>query len=131
MIYLLLILDILINNYTKYTSYFFIVFLYNKSFKYYLLTGLILDFIIFNSFFLNTIILVLMYFANKIFKELNKNNIYNFIFINIFNYILFIMLSNIFLFNNYYDIFVTIGKNMILNLIFYLLNFKLEKQLNI
>ena len=49
MILLLILLDILINNYTKYSSYFFLIYLYNKPYKYYLLTGIILDFIIFNT----------------------------------------------------------------------------------
>jgi len=67
MIYLMITLDVIINNYTKYTSFFFIIYLYNKSYKYFLLTGLILDLIIFNTFFINTLILSIMFMFNKIF----------------------------------------------------------------
>ena len=103
MILLLVLLDILINNYTKNSSYFFLIYLYNKPYKYYLLTGIILDFIIF--------------------KDLNKNNFYVFIFFMIFNYITYIVLSNIFL-NGMYNILVNIGFNLIINLLFYTLAFR-------
>ena len=96
----LLLLDILINNYTPYTSFFFILFLYNKTYKYYLITGLFLDLVIFNTHFYNLIILTIMYFSNKIMRELNKNNFGVFLFINTFNYLLFIILSNLLTFNN-------------------------------
>ena len=123
MILLLVLLDILINNYTKNSSYFFLIYLYNKPYKYYLLTGIILDFIIFNTYFYNIIILSLMYVINKIFKDLNKNNFYVFIFFMIFNYITYIVLSNIFL-NGMYNILVNIGFNLIINLLFYTLAFR-------
>jgi len=126
MIYLLLILDIIINNFSKYNSYFFIIFLYNKRYKDYLLTGLILDILIFDKFLINTIILSVIYIFNKIFKELNKKNKYNYIFINIFNYILYIILSNIVLLNSFYNIFLQIGQNLIINIIFYILSYRLK-----
>ena len=126
MIYLLILIDILINNYTKYTTYFFIVGLYNKSFKYFLITGLILDLVIYNSFFINTIILIIIFILNKIFKGLNKRNIANYIFINLFNYILFIILSNIIIINTPTNILINIGENLFINLTFYLLSFRIE-----
>jgi len=124
MIYLLILLDILINNFTISTSYFFIIFLYNKPYKYFLLTGLILDFIIFNTTFLNTIILSTIYLINNIFRFLNKNNFYNYVFINIFNYLLFIILSNIIMFNNIENILIIIGNNIVINLLFFGLSYK-------
>lgn len=123
MIYFFVLIDILINNYTKYTSYFFIVYLYNKSYKYYLLTGLILDLLIFNTFY-NTLILSCIYFINKIFKDLNKKNIYNYLFINIFNYIIYILLINFLLFNSLSNTLILLGSNLIVNTFFYLLNYK-------
>ena len=123
MIILLILLDILINNYTSFSSYFFLVYLYNKPYKYYLLTGIILDFIIFNTYFYNIIILSLMYIINKIFKDLNKNNFYVFMFYMLFNYITYIILSNI-LINGMYNILINIGFNLIINLLFYLLAFR-------
>jgi len=127
MIYFLVFLDILINNLTKYNSYFFIIYLYNKSYKYYLLTGIILDFIVFETYFYNIIILSIIYFCNKIFNELNKENIYNYVFISIFNYILYIVLSNSLMNNNIHNILVIIGNNLFINLIFYVLSKRLYK----
>ena len=126
MILLLILLDILINNYTNYSSYFFLIYLYNKPYKYYLLTGIILDFIIFNTYYYNIIILSLMYIINHIFKDLNKNNLYVFMFYMLFNYITYIVLSNIFI-NGMYNILINIGFNLIINLLFYILFYRTIK----
>ncbi len=120
MIFILLIIDILINNYSKYTSFFFLVYLYHKPYKYYLLTALLLDLIIFNSFY-NIIILSIIYLLNKIFTNLNSQNIWVYLGINLFNYIVYIILSNLFMLNNIKVILFNIGFNLILNIIFYLL----------
>lgn len=127
MIYFLLFLDVLINNYTQYTSYFFIPFLYNKPYKDYLLTFLILDLIIFKKPY-NFIILSFMYLINKLFKPLNKNNIFCYLFMTIFNYILYISLSNLLIFNNFKIILIKIGQNLIFNFIFYLLSFNVVRK---
>lgn len=124
MIYLLLFLDILINNFTNYTSYFFIIYLYNKPYKYFLLTGLILDFIILESLFLNTILLSIIYIINKVFQDLNKSNLYNYIFINVFNFLLFIILSNLLFSSNLSRILIILGHNFLINLIFYCLTYR-------
>lgn len=128
MIYLLILLDILLNNYTAFTTYFFIIFLYNKKYIYFLLTGLIFDLIIFNTPLINVLILSIIYYLNKVFKELNKNNFYNYIFINIFNYILYIFLSNLFTLNSIFNILVLIGSNLFINILFYILFFRLIKK---
>jgi len=125
MIFLWLIIDILINNYTKFTSFFFIICLYNKSYKHYLYIGIILDFIIINTYFYNIIILTLIYLMNKPLKELNMNNIWNYIFVNIYNYLLYIIFSNLFVYNNLNHIFLSIGNNLIINIIFYILSFRI------
>ncbi len=124
MIYFLILLDIIINNYTPYTSFFFIIYLYQKPYKYYLLTALILDFLIFNTYFYNLIILSLMYLMNQIFNNLNKNNFYVYLFFVIFNYLSYIILSNILNLNSLYHILISIGANLIINLLFYLLAYK-------
>ncbi len=126
MIYLLLLLDILINNYTSYTSFLFLIYLYDKSYKHYLLTGLILDLIIFRKPY-NIIILTIMYFINKIFKDLNKKNVLNYLLILVFNYIIYILLANILL-SKITIILVKIGQNLIFNLILYLLGFNLTRK---
>lgn len=126
MIYLLFLIDIIINNYTAYTSYFFIISLYNKPYKHYLIIGLVLDLIIFNTFFINTLIMTILYFMNKIFSDLNKENIINYAFINLFNYLIFIILSNLFMHNNINNILINIGSNLLINIIFYLLSYRIR-----
>ena len=125
MIYLLILLDVLVANYTPYTSYFFLIYLYNKSYKDYLLTGLILDLVILNRPFYNTIILSIMYIFNRVFKDLNKKNFYNYLFITLFNYIIFIILSNLSALNTI--ILINIGLSLAINLIFYALVYRTLK----
>lgn len=125
MIYL--ILDIFIYNYTKYKSYFFLVSLYNKNIIYYIGMGLILDFIVFNTFLLNSIILLIIYFINKFFSRYNIKNIYIYLLNLLVDYIVYISLTNLVLHNTLNIILVNIGKSLILNLLFYFLCFKLKK----
>lgn len=124
MIFLWIILDVLLNNFTSFTSFFFIVTLYNKPYKYFLFVGLMFDFILFNTYFYNIIIFTIIYFMNYLLKDLNKNNFYNFVFVNIYNYILYIILSNI-LFNNINNLLLTIGNNLLINLLFYVLSYRI------
>lgn len=126
MIYILFLLDIILYNFTSYTTYFFIIYLYNKPYKYYLLCGLILDLVIFETKFLNLIILTMIYLLNKLFNDLNKHHFYSFIFINLFNYLAFVILSNI-LFTNFSTIFYKIGINLFVNLLFYALSYRIFK----
>lgn len=125
MIYL--ILDIFIYNYTKYKSYFFLVSLYNKNIIYYIGMGLILDFIVFNTFLLNSIILLIIYFINKFFSRYNIKNIYIYLLNLLVDYIVYISITNLVLNNALNVILVNIGKSLILNLLFYFLCFKLKK----
>lgn len=125
MIYL--ILDIFIYNYTKYKSYFFLVSLYNKNIIYYIGMGLILDFIVFNTFLLNSVINLIIYFINKFFSRYNIKNIYIYLLNLLVDYIVYISLTNLVLHNTLNIILVNIGKSLILNLLFYFLCFKLKK----
>ncbi len=125
MIYL--ILDIFIYNYTKYKSYFFLVSLYNKNIIYYIGMGLILDFIVFNTFLLNSVIILIIYFINKFFSRYNIKNIYIYLLNLLVDYIVYISLTNLVLHNTLNIILVNIGKSLILNLLFYFLCFKLKK----
>lgn len=122
-----LILDIFIYNYTKYKSYFFLVSLYNKNIIYYIGMGLILDFIVFNTFLLNSIILLIIYFINKFFSRYNIKNIYIYLLNLLVDYIVYISITNLVLNNALNVILVNIGKSLILNLLFYFLCFKLKK----
>lgn len=125
MIYL--ILDIFIYNYTKYKSYFFLVSLYNKNIIYYIGMGLILDFIVFNTFLLNSVIILIIYFINKFFSRYNIKNIYIYLLNLLVDYIVYISITNLVLNNALNIILVNIGKSLILNLLFYFLCFKLKK----
>ena len=127
MIYFLILLDIIINNYSSFTSYFFIIYLYNKPYKYYLLTALIFDLVIFNTLYINIIIFSILYFLNKIFANLNKNNIFTFLFFCLFNYNFYIILSNLLNINGFAHILMNIGTNLLINILFYLLSFRLFK----
>ena len=121
MIYFLIFLDIIINNYSPYTSFFFLTFLYKKSYKYYLLTALILDFIVFNTYYYNLIILTIMYFLNKIFTFLNLDNFYSYLFFFLFNYNAYIILSNLVALTSMRNLFISLGSNLLINMFFYLL----------
>lgn len=125
MIYL--ILDILIYNYTMYNSYFFLISIHDKNIYYYLGMGLILDFIIFNTMFLNTIVLLIIYFINKYFSRFNQNNIYIYLLNLLVCYLVYIILTNIFLKNGIVVILINIGQYLFLNSLFYFLCFKLKK----
>ncbi len=123
MIFFLIILDVLINNYSNFTSFFFLIYLYNKPYKYYVLTALILDLVIFNHPFYNLIFLSAIYLLNKVFTDLNKNNILNFIFINTFNLIVYIILSNLSSYFSIPVILINIGNSLFINLLFYMLSY--------
>lgn len=89
--------------------------------------GLILDLIVFNTFLLNTIILIIIYFINKFFSRYNIKNIYIYLLNLLIDYIVYISLTNLILNNGLYIILVNIGKSLVLNILFYFLCFKLNK----
>lgn len=129
MIFFIILLDIIISNYTNYISYFFINYLYNKELKYYILTGLTLDLIVFNTLN-NTIILVIIYYINKIFKSFNKDNYYIYIIINIINYILYITITNVIMNNGIITIIMSIKISIIINIIYIILSYPFHKNCN-
>lgn len=94
---MILFLDHLINNYLNLLSCLIILSIFNLD-KYKLFTILIMD-ILLNQIPFITILIILIYFLNKlIFKKIINNNINKFIFSIIY---MFIFLSFIYLFNNY------------------------------
>ena len=121
-----ILLDVIMGNYSIFNTYFFIPFLYRKSYKHYLLVGLILDLIIFRCIFYNTIILTILYLLNIFFRNLKKNNVINYVIVSIINYILFIMISNIIFNNNFINIFNIIIYNFLINLFFIFLSYKIN-----
>lgn len=129
MIYLGIILDILTFNYTSLKSFFFIRYLYNKGIIYYICSGVFLDIIIFQSYFINTIILIIIYFINKLFKYFNKSNLYIYLIINLFNIILFIILTNLCNLNSIKYTLILIGNSLIINILFLIISYKEEDNL--
>ena len=129
MIYLSIILDVLTFNYTSLKSFFFIRYLYNKSIIYYICSGIFLDIIIFHSFFINTIILIIIYFINKLFKYFNKSNYIIYLIINLFNIILFIILTNLCNLNSIKYTLILIGNSLIINILFLSISYKEEDNL--
>lgn len=128
MILLLLILDILLYNYTKYNSFFFLIALNLIKPKDYLkviIVGLFLDLIILNQPFINTICLLIVFILNqKIFPIKNKT-LFNFLVSSVFNfltYILFISVYNqIF---NFYSFIIS----LLIYLIFIILSYNYLKK---
>ena len=88
-----------------------------------ILDVLILDLVIFNHPFYNLIFLSAIYLLNKVFTDLNKNNILNFIFINTFNLIVYIILSNLSSYFSIPVILINIGNSLFINLLFYMLSY--------
>lgn len=129
MIYLGIILDILTFNYASLKSFFFIRYLYNKSIIYYICSGVFLDIIIFQSYFINTIILIIIYFINKLFKYFNKSNYIIYLIINLFNIILFIILTNLCNLNSIKYTLILIGNSLIINILFLSISYKEEDNL--
>ena len=81
--------------------------------------------------FLNVFILSIIYVLNKLFKNLNKENIFSFIYYNLFNYIIYIILTNLISFNSFNTTLIMIGKYLFLNILFYLLVFPFIEKKNI
>ncbi len=125
MIYFSIILDILIYNYTSIKSFIFIRYLYNKSIIYYICSGLFLDIIIFHSI-INTIILIIIYYINRLFKYFNKDNLFIYIIINLFNIFIYIFLTNI---DNLYNMLLLIGNSLLFNIIYLFISYKRENYL--
>lgn len=93
---ILFLLDFLIYNYTSYSTYFILLNLMaKKNYKKLILIGLILDFFVFNTYFKNTLILIILILINKYILNFNKKNIVVFLAINIINYHLFIIFNSV------------------------------------
>lgn len=93
---ILFLLDFLIYNYTSYSTYFILLNLMaKKNYKKLILIGLILDFFVLNTYFKNTLILIILILINKYILNFNKKNIVVFLAISIINYHLFIIFNSV------------------------------------
>lgn len=93
---ILFLLDFLIYNYTSYSTYFILLnLMVKKNYKKLILIGLILDFFVLNTYFKNTLILIILILINKYILNFNKKNIVVFLAISIINYHLFIIFNSL------------------------------------
>lgn len=100
-----ILLDLIVCNYTHLNSYFFIACLNSKNICYIIYTGLVLDFILIQSYGVITIILVILYFIDKLFKNYYFKNIYNYLFmLSIVSLIFKLNFVNLFLTSFIYQI---------------------------
>lgn len=128
MIYLLL--DFILSYFTKIPTFFFLinlVLIKKQDFPKLIIITLILDLLILNTYFLNTIILSIIFFIYKKLKvtKINLKNYFLSLSVIYLSYVFSISLINgcsIFYFLNF------ILKNILYQLIFYLLVYKIEEK---
>lgn len=122
---ILFLLDFLIYNYTSYSTYFILLNLMaKKNYKKLILIGLILDFFVLNTYFKNTLILIILILINKYILNFNKKNIVVFLAISIINYHLFIIFNSLINHNiSFFNISTIIVNNYFLYFIICLLYF--------
>lgn len=111
---MILLLDNIINNYLNILSSLIILNIFKLD-KYKFLTLIIID-ILLNSIPIISIIILLLYFLNKIiFRKIVKNNINKFIFSIVY---MFIFISLLYLINNYNFSYIYYINNNIFSIIF-------------
>ena len=128
MIWSLVLLDVLIYNYTNYKSFFFIVsinLLKPEDYIKIILIGLFLDLIILNQFFINTISLLVLFMLNKKVIPLKNKSFYNYLISYIFNYLSYILILSVYNQNFNLSAFCI---SLVINLIFVILSYNLLKK---
>jgi len=128
MAYILLLLDILIYNLTSYNTYFFLIsiLLFNKKeFNKMIIIGLIIDLIITNKPFLNTIILSIIFIINKKYLKLYKRKLKDYVLLNIFNFMIYY--ASLSIITGCFNIY-TFLINIIINYTFYVLSYNSLKK---
>ncbi len=122
-----LLLDILIYNFTSYNSYFFLIYicLYNKNeYIKVIFIGLLLDFILLNTQFINTLILLLVFIINKRFFKFKKKTLLSYLLVTNFNFVLYnLLLAIIYDFN-----LTSFSNSFLINTLFVLLSYNLVKK---
>lgn len=122
-----LLLDILIYNLTRYNSYFFLIslLLYKGSdFIKIIFIGLVLDLIILNVPFINTLIISLLFLINKKIFKLKKRTLTDYLLLLNFNYVFY----NVALSILYSFILSSFSLSYIINILFYILSYNLVKK---
>lgn len=128
MIYLLL--DFILSYFTKIPTFFFLinlVLIKKQDFTKLIIITLIIDLFITNTYFLNTIIISIIFLIYKKTK-ITKLNLKNYLLSLSFIYLTYIIILG--LINNYSIIYIInfILKNILYQFIFYLLMYKIEEK---
>lgn len=128
MIYLLL--DFILSYFTKIPTFFFLtnlVLIKKQDFPKLIIITLIIDLFITNTYFLNTIIISIIFLIYKNTK-ITKLNLKNYLLSLSFIYLTYIIILG--LINNYNIIYIInfILKNILYQFIFYLLMYKIEEK---
>ena len=130
MIIINLLLDILINNFTSFNSYFFLTNIFNIRYKncfIIIFVALFIDIYIGHTFLFNIIILLGIYLIDKILLKRKKGFLCN-IAINTLNYLIYIL--SLYVWFNYNNINIICALKLILinypiNVVYYLINYRL------
>ena len=92
---ILLLIDILIYNYTSLPSLFFIINLNDHDYLKILGVGLFLDLIVLRTLFLNTIFLTGVYLLRKYYLKINLNNFLIYYFFNLIVMLIYYLVMNL------------------------------------
>ncbi len=125
-----LLLDFILSFFCKSPTFFFLLnFLLIKKFDYskFLIILLVLDLLILNTYFLNTIICSILFFIYKKLK-ITKVNLKNYLISLILIYFLFIFITGLICGYSINYIFSFLLKNWIINFIFYLICYNLMQK---
>lgn len=120
----LILLDILIFNFTSYSTYFFLllpIFYKKQEYIIIIFAGLFIDVILLNIPFLNTIILLILFFLNKKIIKLKKKTLMNFLLVANFNFAIYHLIMSFF----YNFNIINFAESFFLNFMFCLLSYNL------
>ena len=125
-----LFLDIAVYNLTKYNTFFVLlpifIFSYKKEWLKIIIMGIILDFLT-NTFIINLIIFLIIYSINRSLFKIFNLKFTSYILIMVLSYFFFILA--LYLFNNFKNFNISFLltffiNNILISLIYYLLNYK-------
>ena len=118
----LFLFDILAYNLTSYNTYFVLLNLSSKKYFALFIIGLILDFIVFDTYIKNIFVFLLLILINKYILNYDLKNIINYLSVNILNFIIYFILSSFVNFNfSLLEISLLIINNFILYIVFALI----------
>ncbi len=126
------ILDILIYKFTPYESFLFLISLTlfdKKDYFKVIMLGIFIDFVVLNTFFINTIILLILFIFDKSILKIKNKKIKSYMVVNTLNYLIYsASLYLIFSQTNLKEFFLDLGYNYLFNLIFWLFSYNLLKK---